>query len=198
MQNIKFPVDFTFKIGTLANDFAAVDADGHMVAYVRQKMFKLKEDIEIFDNDAKSKLLYRIKADRWLDFSSAYNFSDAAGNPIGKVARKGWKSLLKAEYVIIDQKNEHQYRITEENPWIKVADNLLGAIPVLGVLTGYFFNPSYAVVDNDKQIIARLKKQASFWGRKFRVTKTGKMDSDDDDRILLSLMMMILLERQRG
>ena len=66
------------------------------------------------------------------------------------------------------------------------------------MFTGYLFNPSYLVTDINDQPIVRLKKQASFFGRNFELSKIGKMDNDDDDRIMLGLMMMILLERRRG
>lgn len=198
MQNIKFPINLKFKIGTLANDFAATDFNGRTVAYVRQKMFKLKENIEVFSDESKSKLNYTIKADRWLDFSAAYAFFDENGTRFGKVARKGWRSIWKAKYEIIDENDNLQYTIGEENGWIKVMDSLLGEIPILNIFTGYLFNPSYLMTDTNGKEIVRLKKQASFWGRNFEIEKVGNMDSDDDDRILLGLMMMILLERRRG
>ena len=67
-----------------------------------------------------------------------------------------------------------------------------------GMLTGYFFNPAYKVLDKNGTKIARLKKQASFFGRKFQVTKEGEMDEGDSERIMLGLMMLIVLERRRG
>lgn len=198
MKKLLFPIELTFKIGTIANDFVAQDATGSTVAYVRQKMFKLKEDIEIFSDDSRTRLIYRIKADRWLDWSAAYNFTDALGRGIGKVARKGWSSIWKAHYDIIDQHDQLQYHVREENGWVKVIDSVVGDIPVLGFFTGYVFNPSYIVTDTKDNPIARLKKEPSFWGRKFTIHQLGDIDTDDDDRIMLGLMMMILLERRRG
>ena len=198
MQNIEFPVNLKFKIGTLSNDFVATDLRGKTLAYVRQKMFKLKENIEIFSDESKTKLNYTIKADRWLDFSAAYAFYDENGKVFGKIARKGWRSIWKAKYEIIDQNENLQYTVSEENGWVKVMDSLLGEIPILSFFTGYLFNPSYLVVDTNGKPIVRLNKQASFFGRNFEIEKVGSMDSDDDDRILLGLMMMILLERRRG
>ena len=55
MQNISFPLNFKFNISTFANDFVATDASGATVAYVRQKMFKLKEDILIYNDENKTK-----------------------------------------------------------------------------------------------------------------------------------------------
>ena len=198
MQNINFPVNFQFKISSLANDFTATDANGKVIAYVRQKMFKLKEDIEIYNDESKSAVNYRIKADRWLDFSAAYSFLDKDGSSFGKIARKGWRSIWKAEYQMIDESDQPQYKINEENGWVKVFDSLLGEIPVVSFFTGYFFNPSYLVTNSTGSPIVKLKKLPSFFGRNFEITKVGEMDSDDDDRIMLGLMMMILLERRRG
>jgi hypothetical protein len=198
MQHIEFPINFKFKIGTLANDFVATDLRGRTIAYVRQKMFKLKENIQVFSDETKSQINYTIKADRWLDFSAAYAFYDENDKVFGKIARKGWRSIWKAKYEIIDEDDNLQYSVSEENGWIKVMDSLLGEIPIINIFTGYIFNPSYLVVDNNSKPIVRLKKQSSFWGRNFEIEKVGSLDSDDDDRVLLGLMMMILLERRRG
>ncbi len=83
MQDFKFPLDFTFNIGTLSNDFTAVDTHQKTVAYVKQKLFKFKEDVSVFENESKTKVLYKIKADRWIDFSACYSFSDPQGKELG-------------------------------------------------------------------------------------------------------------------
>ncbi|MFT6321268.1 MAG: hypothetical protein ACJAT4_002197 [Granulosicoccus sp.] len=198
MQDLKFPIKFSFKITSFANDFSAVDASGKVVAYVRQKMFKFKEDIQIFNDESKSQINYSIKADRWLDFSAAYSFFDIDGKEFGKIVRKGWKSFWKAEYEIVDQLGGIQYQIREENGWVKVMDSLLGEIPILSFFTGYLFHPSYIVKDKNGKEVIRLKKEPSLFGKEFSVEKLNSIDNDDDDRIMLGLMMMILLERQRG
>jgi len=198
MQNLQFPIKFHFKITTLANDFTAVDATGNVVAYVRQKMLKLKEDISIYADETRSKVNYKIKADRWLDFSAVYSFYDENGQEFGKIARKGWRSIWKAEYELIDQFDKIQYHIREENAWVKVMDSFFGEIPILGMFTGYFFNPSYVVTDMNDDEIVTLRKLPSFFGKEFEVEKERNIDNDDDDRIMLGLMMMILLERRRG
>jgi uncharacterized protein YxjI len=198
MKDINFPINFTFKISSIANDFTAKDSHGKTIAYVKQKMFKLKEDISVFNDETKSKVNFKIKADKWIDFSAAYSFTDSEGVELGKVARKGWTSIWKAEYELIDQNKQLQYHIREENGWVKVFDSLFGQIPVLGMLTGYMFNPTYKVTDLNDKIVMRLKKQASFFGRKFEILKLDDIDLDDQQRIILGLMMMILLERRRG
>jgi hypothetical protein len=44
----------------------------------------------------------------------------------------------------------------------------------------------------------RLKKHASFVGRKFGVDKLAELDETSELRLLLGLMQMVLLERRRG
>ncbi|MEM5564563.1 hypothetical protein WNY78_05590 [Psychroserpens sp. AS72] len=198
MKDLNFPISFTFNVTTLSNDFTAKDASGKTIAYVRQKMFKLKEAISIYDNTNKTNLTHTIKADQWIDFSAAYSFKNAQGKEIGKIARKGWASIWKAHYELIDQHQNLQYHIREDNAWVKVMDNMLGNIPILGGFTGYLFNPSYTVTDLNGQAICQLKKEPSFFGRKFKLSKLKPIDNDDDERIILGFMMMVLLERRRG
>lgn len=197
-KDFNYPIMFEFKIGTFANDFTAKDASGNTIAYVKQKMFKLKEDIQVFSDESKSKVLYTIGADRIIDFNASYSFKNESGQGLGKVGRKGRKSLLKAHYNIFDKNDQLDYTITEENPWAKVGDALLSEIPLLGMFTGYMCNPRYVVKDGDDKIIARLSKEASFFGRRFKLDEVVKFKAGDDERVLLALMMMSLLERRRG
>ncbi len=199
MKNNHYPLNLQFKIGTLANDFVIEDASGRGIAYVRQKMFKFIDDISVFGDENRTEQLYRIKANKWIDFSASYSFTDNVDYEIGRVARKGMASLWKASYEIYDKEQKHDFLVREENAWAKVGDAIFGEIPVLGLLTGYLFHPKYAVTRvSDGTIVARLKKEPSFFGRKFSVEKLADFSETEEERILLSLMMMILLERRRG
>ncbi len=195
---MEFPLNFTFKLSSLANDFTVQDAKGENIAYVRQKMFKLKEAISVYKDDSKTKVLYKIDADRIIDFNASYTFTDANNEELGKVARKGRKSILKALYLIFNNKNEQEYTITEENPWAKFFDAMMGEVPIAGIFTGLMFNPRYVVKDTNDQIVARFSKEKSMFGRKFKLEKYSDLSEDQAERIILSLMMMSLLERRRG
>ncbi len=198
MQNIQYPVRFSFRITTLSNDFTAKDATGQTIAYVKQKMFKLKEAITVYSSTNKSEVLFTIKADRWLDWSAAYSMYDAQGKVLGKIARKGWKSMWKAEYNIIDQNDKQQYKVQEASAMTRLADSLVGEIPVVGFFTGYLFNPTYNVTDRNGTVVVKLKKKGSFFGKEFELEKITDIQEDDKERVMLGLMMMILLERRRG
>ena len=198
MNSMQFPLQLTFKVTTLSNDFVATDATGNTIAYVRQKMLRLLEEVQVFNNESRSELNYTIRANRWLDFNSTYTFTNRTGYEVGRIVRKGWASLWKAHYEIFDEKQQSDLIIREENPWAKIFDSMLGEIPLLGILSGYLFHPSYIVTRPNGTEVVRLTKQPSFWGRKFNVDKLANFESGEEERIVLGLMMMILLERQRG
>ncbi|SCY15948.1 hypothetical protein SAMN05192588_1434 [Nonlabens sp. Hel1_33_55] len=198
MQNIQYPIRFSFRITTLSNDFTATDATGATVAYVKQKMFKLKEAITVYGDTSKKEMLFTINADKWLDWSAAYSMTNANGDHVGKIARKGWKSMWKAEYDIINQHEKLQYKVQEASAWTRIGDSLMGEIPVVSFFTGYLFHPTYNVTDVNGDIVAKLKKKPSFFGKEFEVEKLSEIDNDDKERVMLGLMMMILLERRRG
>mgnify|MGYP000303651658 CR=1 FL=1 len=197
-KKLVFPLHFEFKITTLANDFVVKDANGQTLAYVRQKMFKFVEDIQIFTNESKKEQIYNIKADRWIDFNSIYSFFDKNDKLMGSVARKGMKSLWKAQYQIHNNNKELAYHIKEINPWTKVFDALFGEIPILGFFTGYVFNPKYSISDLNENMLVKMKKEPSFFGRKFTIDLVGDLPEQDEEDVMLSLMMFVLLERRRG
>ena len=198
MQNLQYPLFLKFKISTLASDFTITDNNGNSLAYIRQKMFKLKEDVVVYNNESKTQENFRIKANQWIDFNASYGITDNSGRNLGKIARKGMRSIWKVTYNIIDSNDNQKYKVQEENAWVKVLDGLVGEIPIIGMFTGYFLNPSYIVHDNNGKEIYRLKKMPSFFGRKFQLDQINDIADKEETLVVLSLMMMVLLERATG
>ncbi|MCP2038713.1 hypothetical protein [Chryseobacterium sp. HSC-36S06] len=199
LKNLNYPLDFKFKITTLSSDFNITDRNGNYVAYVRQKMFKLKEDVIVFNDETKSQELFRIKANQWIDFNASYAITDLqSGKIFGNLSRRGMRSLWKSQYDIADETSATKYQINEDNGWIKVLDGIIGEIPLVGMLTGYFLNPSYTVKDNAGKEYFKLKKMPSLFGRKFQLDRIIDINDEDESLVVLSFLMMVLLERERG
>ncbi len=199
LKNLNYPLDFKFKITTLSSDFNITDRHGNYVAYVREKMFKLKEDVIVFNDESKSQELFRIKADRWLDFNASYSMTDLSTHKnFGRLARKGMRSIWKSQYDIIDENEKIKFQINEDNAWIKIWDSFVGEIPIIGMFTGYFLNPSYTVKDASGKEYFKLKKMPSLIGRRFQLDRLIDIDDEDESLVILSFLMMVLLERERG
>jgi uncharacterized protein YxjI len=196
---MNYPLKLSFKLITLVSQIYIRDANGEMLGYVRQKLLKLKEDINVFADEQQTQHLYNIKADRVLDFSAKYNFTDNRGNSVGAIKRKGMRSIFKAHYEIYEPDGTLSMEIHEENAWIKVVDSLIGELPVIGMFTGYFFNPAYVLsrATGGAQF-ARLQKQPAFLEGIFQLEKLSEMSEDEEALVLLSFLTMTLLERARG
>jgi hypothetical protein len=194
---MNFPLDLSFKKIALSPQVKVTDASGAVVLYTKQKAFKLKEAVTVFADVEQTRPLYTINADRVLDFNAKYNIADASGRSLGSVARKGRKSIWRAHYEVLDGGGPSM-TIQEENGWTKVGDALFGEIPVLGIFSGYVFNPSYLLTNASGVALMRLSKQPAFMEGRFRVEKLGVMSEADETRAVLSFLMMVLLERRRG
>jgi hypothetical protein len=196
----QYPLHLTFKIWTLApNRVTVTDNQDNLLFVVRQKAFKLKEVIVVYGDEKLTQPLYEIKADRIIDFSARYNFTDAQDNQIGGVKRQGMRSLWRARYDIFGSDHPNPVMsIQEENPWVQVFDALLSEIPIVGLFTGYFCNPTYTVTRPDEQIVMRLEKKPGFLSRHFTIKMLNQLQEEEEQQAVLSILMMILLERRRG
>jgi uncharacterized protein YxjI len=195
---MQYPLSLRFKLLAIASQVYVNEANGNLVFYVKQKAFKLKEDITVFGDQEQTRPVFTIKADRIIDFSANYHFAAANGAPVGGIKRKGMRSLWKAHYDISDPEGNVQMTINEENPWIKVLDALVSEIPVVGFFVGYLLHPSYIVTHANGTQVMRLTKKRSLIERSFEIDKLTEMHPHDEARAVLGALMMVLLERTRG
>lgn len=95
--------------------FHIYDTMGSLLFYSKQKAFKLKEDIRLYESeDMREELLY-IQARQVIDFSAAYDVIDPKTNEkVGALQRKGMKSMFKDEWVILDN-NEREIGLIQED-----------------------------------------------------------------------------------
>lgn len=196
----QYPLSMRFKIIALAPQIYITDATGADVLYVRQKILNLREDVRIFRDDSKTEAVFRINADRIVDFGACYKFTDSKSErPLGSIKQRGMKTIWRAHYDIESPDGTPEYILTEDNPWVKVGDALFAEIPGLGLLGGYFFHPSFTIATEGGQEAMRLTKEPAFFESMFTIEKLDPaLPHDVENRMLLSFMMMVQLNRARG
>jgi uncharacterized protein YxjI len=194
---LNYPLTFSFKVVAFNPQVKVTDASGNVVLYVKQKALALKDDVKIFADESQSRQLYQLKANKMIDFSAQFNITTIGGSALGAVKRQGLMSIWKATYNILDGSGAEVGLIHEENAWVKVVDAMLGEVPVIGMLTGYLFNPAY-LVDYRGQTVLYLKKQPAFLEGKFTVEKRANFSEGDEGLLLSSVVMTLMLERSRG
>jgi len=200
---MNFPLQMNFKILAVAPQIFVRDSTGEEIMYVKQKLFKLKEAINVFSDQSQSNQLFSIKADRIIDFSARYNFTDGQGMDLGAIKRQGMRSLWKASYDIMDG-DTAKFHIQEENAFIKFLDGCFTEIPIVGMFSGYVLNPTYLVTrpngaGGPGQTVMRLAKQPASLESSFSIEQVDPgLSQQEQTQIVLGLLMMVLLERSRG
>ena len=202
---MQYPLHLSFKVLAVAPQIRVTDATGEPLFFVHQKAFKLKEAVTVYRDETKQTALYTISADRILDFNAAYQIRDGLGREIGALARRGRRSIWRARYDILDAEGRSAFRVHENGALMKVLDSLFEEIPVLGALTGYFFNPSYTVEADDPATPERegtpvmtLVKQPAMWEGVFTIERVGDLMMEHEELVVIALVMMVLRERDRG
>jgi hypothetical protein len=195
---MNYPLQLRFKILALAPQIYVQDASGAELCYVKQKLFRFREKVEVFTDSSRRTLLSTIQADRIIDFNANYTFHMADGSKLGTVRRRGLRSLWRAHYEILDDEGNVAFEMREENPGAKILDSLLGEIPILGFFTGLFCHPRYAILHNAIPVLHVTKQRALLESRFVVEHSGGVLDARDELRIVHSLLMFVLLERSRG
>ena len=87
----------------LTGKFRFYDPNGTLVMFSEQKMFRLREDIRVYSDEEKTREVLSIQARQIIDFSAAYDVVDTELNQkVGALRRKGWRSLLRDEWEVLD------------------------------------------------------------------------------------------------
>jgi len=199
LAGIQYPLRLSFKIMALASQATVTDAAGNTVLFTKQKLFKFREHVEIFTDKSKATRLADIRTRKVIDWSARYEATDANGQPVGSVGRKGWRSIWRAHYEVFNPGDETpDFSIREENPGAKVMDSILSEIPLVGFASGYMFHPRYLASRSNGTPAMRLEKKAAFWEGRFEITKVGDLTPREELNLILSFMMLVMLERKRG
>lgn len=91
--------------------------DGGLVLYSQQKMFRLREDIRVYDDEAMSQELLYVQARNIIDFGAAYDVIDSLiDEKVGVLRRKGFRSLLRDKWEILDAQDRMLGVLWEDDP----------------------------------------------------------------------------------
>jgi uncharacterized protein YxjI len=114
----------------LGNTFRIFDAAGGLQFYIKQKAFKLREEISIFADEAQQQKRLTIKARSISDFSGGYDIVDAeSGESVGGAKRHGLKSLFKDEWSILDRDGAEVGKCVENGGILILVRKFLKFVP---------------------------------------------------------------------
>lgn len=101
----------------LGGAFHVFDPAGNVVLYSKQKAFKLKEDIRIYTGEDMGTEVLTIRTDQIIDLGATYHVHDSqqGGVRVGSLKRKGLKSMLRDEWIILDPSGQEVGIIQEDS-----------------------------------------------------------------------------------
>lgn len=101
-----------------------------LVLFSQMKAFKLKEDIALYTDESMERELLRIKARKMIDLSATYDVYDSeTGESLGALRRKGLKSIVKDEWVILDTRDNEIGFIKEDSVFMALLRRVITLIP---------------------------------------------------------------------
>ena len=100
----------------LGANFRIYGPGEQLMFFVQQAAFKLKEDIRVYSDESKSTEMLAIKARQIMDFQAAYDVVDSLTNQkVGALKRKGWKSIIRDEWIVMDEQDREVGKIIEDS-----------------------------------------------------------------------------------
>lgn len=161
--------------------------DGALRAYVKQKAFRLREEIVVYEDEDQRRPALRVRARQMLDLSATYDVSDArTGEVVGSLRRRGLRSMLRDEWAILGP-GDHELGVVQED---SVAMALLRRF-----LAGFVPQTFHATISD--QPVATIAQR--FFGRAVEVDFSADSGGLLDRRVGLAMVvLLILVEGRQG
>ena len=155
-----------------------------------QKAFKLKEDITLYADDSKKLALLNIKARNIIDFSAAYDvFDSQTSQRIGVLRRKGFRSMLRDSWEVLDSREIPVGTVEEDNMMLALVRRLLtDLIP-----------QSFNFTARNGNVVAEARQRFNpFIHRMDIFMPTGNQVNEIDPRLIIagSLLLVLIEGRQ--
>ncbi len=174
---------------TFGRQYYILDAANRPIAFCKQKAFKAREDIRFYADESKTAELFRLNATKVLDFKGNFVVTESStGRVLGTLRRKGWRSLVRDEWQVVDAEGNFWGVLREDHPALAVARRIVGFIPDLLLLDLDIIPMSYTLrrgPDESGEAVARLKERFQLFGDTYDLTLQG--DPGIDHRVLVGL-----------
>jgi len=112
------------------NEFRVLDQAGNLALFSRQKAFKLREDFRVWTGDDMQTEVLWMQARKIIDFASAYDVIDSTtGQKVGAFKRKGLKSIVRDEWVLMDASDKEIGIFQEDSIGMAILRRFINIIP---------------------------------------------------------------------
>ncbi len=168
--------------------FHIYNADGKLIGFSKQKAFKLKEDIRVYADESMSRELMSIRARQLIDFGAAYDVIDSVGGEkIGALRRSGFTSLLRDQWLVLDEHDQQIGIIQEDNALLALVRRFVTNLIPQG----------YSLRDASGRELATMRQHFNPFVQKLTVV-VEEDDSIDPHLVLAAGILLVAIEGRQG
>jgi hypothetical protein len=167
------------------------DAQERPLLFCKQKAFKLKEDIRLYADAQLTREQLLIQARNIIDFSAAYDVRDSTtGAQLGTLRRKGWSSMLRDSWEIMDATGQPVGKIQEDSAGMALLRRLVGMIIELAAM---MIPQTFNYTLNNGAQVAQARQRFNPFVQKIDLTLTTGTHGVLDPRLILAAATLVLL-----
>ena len=177
------------KVLAIGRKYYIYDSQGKLIGFVKQKIFKLKEDIRIFSDETMLHELLKIKQKNILDWSGTFKVKDPIGARLGFVGRKSWKSILRDTWKVWDRDKRELATLKERGGTLSILRRFIGILRIIP--------KKYDFISSQGAKFAEAIQKFKIIGDTWIVNISPK--SAVDKRLLVTAaLMMDIIEQGKG
>jgi hypothetical protein len=134
-------------------------SEGPMLAFAEQKRMKLKEEVNFFADESRTRRVFSFKARQRLDVHAEHDVYDEYGQPLGSFSKQFGASLLRSTW------NLHAPGIDavgqERRPFIAILRRIWDFIPFLGdIWVPFVFHFDFVDRNTGQVVLVSERKKA--------------------------------------
>ena len=168
----------------LGSTFRIFDPQGNLQFYIKQKAFKLKEEINVFSDENQSNKRLTIKARSWADFSSAYDVTDAqSGESVGACKREGLKSMFRDSWLVLGAGDEVLGKCEEDSMLMAMLRRLIFKA---------WLPQKFTVKDASGNALGTIRQRFNPFQIAYDVQFTAGQNQALDSRLGIALVVLLL------
>ncbi len=169
------------KFFSMGNKYYIKDSERDLVGFCQEKSLRIKGDLRVFDDEAKTEELFRIKQRNLLDFTGSFEVIDKeTEQPIGYLNRNWTKSVVLGEWKILDRDKKSIGKAVEDS-LIKEAIRFKGLKKL----------PYRYKLYHQGEKVGVCKQRLTIFKNVYKLQIKDEMESGIDRRLLISLTLLL-------
>ena len=174
------------KIFAFVGKISVTDSSGALVAFSRQKAFKLREEIRVFTDESEGTPLLMIKARNIIDFGATYDVTAPDGRAVGSLRRKGFKSMVKDQWLVLGPGDSVDGSLDEVGTGLALARRFIPFV-------AWFVSQDYTMTANGTTI-ARMQRNRNPFVSKLAVQVERGAPAAQRRLLLAAAVLLLIIE----